>query len=375
MAWADVGYGLRGAVDTFADLYKFGKDQETQGRQLDQRAALADQKNQVALFLQELKNLGLLNVQDAKNEGGANIATINQTGATDRTRLTEDGRNTRFAQGDATTRLLGGMRDRTTQRGQDLGFEAAGMRDRTARRGQNVGFSIAGMRDETTRRGQDLDRATATDRLMSGAFEGYVPDIVDDTTGDPIEPGPRMSSVGIPLQSAAPVPVPIATPPTVPIPLAGQPSALRPKVGRVTQAERSTLGFADRLRAAVDDLSAVEDAVANQGLLGQLWGESAPNALQTETQQLYRQAQRMFTEARLRKESGAAIPESEFENDHKMFFVQPGDSPKVIEQKRKRREDVARSFLSQAPNAVREQGRTTPTAATPTRKYQILKVE
>jgi hypothetical protein len=65
-----------------------------------------------------------------------------------------------------------------------------------------------------------------------------------------------------------------------------------------------------------------------------------PNMLQTSEQQAYRQAQRAFTEARLRKESGAAIPESEFINDARTYFAQPGDSPQTIAQKQKARETL-----------------------------------
>jgi hypothetical protein len=59
------------------------------------------------------------------------------------------------------------------------------------------------------------------------------------------------------------------------------------------------------------------------------------------------QAQRNFINATLRRESGAAISPSEFENAKKQYFPQPGDSKDVIEQKRKNRE-TARLGIARA---------------------------
>lgn len=53
--------------------------------------------------------------------------------------------------------------------------------------------------------------------------------------------------------------------------------------------------------------------------------------------QKYDQARRDFVNAVLRRESGAVIADSEFENANKQYFPVPGDSPEVIEQKRRNR--------------------------------------
>lgn len=50
------------------------------------------------------------------------------------------------------------------------------------------------------------------------------------------------------------------------------------------------------------------------------------------------QAQRDFINAALRRESGAAIAESEFENARLQYFPQPGDTEAVVKQKQKNRE-------------------------------------
>ena len=54
----------------------------------------------------------------------------------------------------------------------------------------------------------------------------------------------------------------------------------------------------------------------------------------------YEQAKRDFINANLRRESGAAIADSEFDSAEKQYFPVPGDSPAVIAQKRRNRETV-----------------------------------
>lgn len=81
---------------------------------------------------------------------------------------------------------------------------------------------------------------------------------------------------------------------------------------------------------------------------------------------MYRQLQRQFTEARLRKESGAAIPQSEFESDAKTYFAQPGDTPATIQRKEAARQSVLQSLEIGAGNAFKNytgaQGQAAPTA-------------
>jgi len=52
------------------------------------------------------------------------------------------------------------------------------------------------------------------------------------------------------------------------------------------------------------------------------------------------QAERNFVNSTLRRESGAAIAESEFANAEKQYFPRSGDSPKVVAQKKRNRQIV-----------------------------------
>jgi len=64
--------------------------------------------------------------------------------------------------------------------------------------------------------------------------------------------------------------------------------------------------------------------------------------------QIAKQAQADFINAVLRRESGAVISDSEFENAAKQYFPQPGDGPKVLEQKRQNREITLLGFEREA---------------------------
>lgn len=94
-------------------------------------------------------------------------------------------------------------------------------------------------------------------------------------------------------------------------------------------------GFADRMASADAILSdpkltpAMTDPV--KPLLGATPGVG--NYLVGPEYQMAEQAQRDFVNAILRRESGAVISPSEFENAKRQYFPQPGDSEAVIKQK------------------------------------------
>lgn len=77
--------------------------------------------------------------------------------------------------------------------------------------------------------------------------------------------------------------------------------------------------------------------------------------------QKFDQAQRDFINATLRRESGAVINESEFENARKQYFPQPGDSKEVLEQKRRNRIEAIKGVAmgggqGYRPPFIQEQG-------------------
>lgn len=132
----------------------------------------------------------------------------------------------------------------------------------------------------------------------------------------------------------------------------GKPAAQAARA--VTGEERKTLGFYNRAKEAADSIEALEDKMQKQGLFDQARLASGQPLLQTDEQQAYTQAQRAFTEARLRKESGAAIANSEYANDRRIYFQQPGDSEAVKEQKKAARAVVLNSLGYGAGKAYEE---------------------
>lgn len=136
---------------------------------------------------------------------------------------------------------------------------------------------------------------------------------------------------------------------------AGQPAAQAPRA--VTGAERQTLAYFNRMldaernaRAVENDASGWDIGVSNSSMVPGF----LENFLKSDAGQKYTQAQRMFTEARLRKESGAAIPENEFANDRRMNFRQPGEKPDSIAQKRRSRLETIRGTGNAAGRALQE---------------------
>jgi hypothetical protein len=118
-----------------------------------------------------------------------------------------------------------------------------------------------------------------------------------------------------------------------------------------TVSEQGSLIFFSRMKEAVDNLDAVEGEIRGLWLFGQAQLNYLPSFLQSNEQQLYTQAAQQFTEARLRKDSGAAIPPQEFANDRRMYFPQPGDNADVLDQKRQARSTALSAIRQASGNA------------------------
>lgn len=134
------------------------------------------------------------------------------------------------------------------------------------------------------------------------------------------------------------------------------------KTPKLTEAEGRNAGFLKRAITAEKELSALETEGTS------MWNKAAGNLpmgagnyLVTEGAQKFNQAKRNFINAVLRRESGAVISESEFENANQQYFPQPGDSEAVIAQKRKNREDAIAGFeMGSGPAATRVKEMDTP---------------
>lgn len=101
--------------------------------------------------------------------------------------------------------------------------------------------------------------------------------------------------------------------------------------------QAKSAGFTDRMNEAEPVIE--EKQAAGTSYLQNL-ASKVPvvgNALVSDDYQQLDQAQRNFINAQLRRESGAAISPSEFENARKQYFPQPGDYEATLQQKSQNR--------------------------------------
>lgn len=114
--------------------------------------------------------------------------------------------------------------------------------------------------------------------------------------------------------------------------------------GKISGDQRKAATFSTRMEQAEDIFGVLEkdgfSPVEGEGFL--------VNRLKTEQRQSYDQAKRNFINAQLRRESGAAISETEFESGELQYFPQPGDTPQTIAQKRANRATVIAGLKAEA---------------------------
>lgn len=132
-----------------------------------------------------------------------------------------------------------------------------------------------------------------------------------------------------------------------------QPS--RPAEITSTGQQKASVAFLNRMLEAERNARAVEDAMGGRDMAAQQYAPGwLENWLQSKEGQQYTQAQRAFTEARLRKESGAAIPAHEYTNDRRTNFRVAGDTPAVIAKKRQQRVATLRGLAFTAGKALQD---------------------
>lgn len=121
--------------------------------------------------------------------------------------------------------------------------------------------------------------------------------------------------------------------------------------------------FGSRMKQADAQIAQLEAGGTKSGNRVQQGLESIPgigralgmaaNPLVSDNQQSYAQARRNFINAALRRESGAVISPSEEANADLQYFPQPGDGPRVLEQKRQNRKLAMDAVLYEAgPHAA-----------------------
>lgn len=177
---------------------------------------------------------------------------------------------------------------------------------------------------------------------------------VQPLTPPPTAPASPPTAVKIPGAAPSPSaptqsPAPTAQPGMIPI--------TPPKPQNMTEGQANAALYADRMRKA----DAIIQNVGSAGLdaKGKLLEKipfGAGNYLQDDKYQLYEQARRDFINAVLRRESGAVISDTEFENAEKQYFPRPGDSPVVLKQKAENRVTAIDGISRAAGNSYKPPG-------------------
>jgi hypothetical protein len=146
--------------------------------------------------------------------------------------------------------------------------------------------------------------------------------------------------------TATAVPVEGAAPPGNPYAYPGKP---------MTEAQGKDSTYATRMFSAERVLRdpAVISAGSDLTQRGRAKVPLVGNYLTSENYQSYDQAARDFVNAALRRESGAAISQSEFDNAYKQYLPQPGDSEKVLAQKQRNRVNAIKSIAGAAGRGYR----------------------
>ena len=117
-------------------------------------------------------------------------------------------------------------------------------------------------------------------------------------------------------------------------------------LGKQTETQAGSMDFGSRMTFANSILENTEQLGTN---LGEQFFSKIPvfgGALTSPEFKQYDQARRTFVNAILRRESGAAIAESEFESANQQYFPQPFDTPEIVAQKRAARELATTMMLA-----------------------------
>lgn len=112
--------------------------------------------------------------------------------------------------------------------------------------------------------------------------------------------------------------------------------------GKMNETQSKDASFANRMFQSEGVLRDPKLVSASQSTLDRAADSILPgdisNRFVSEGYQKYDQAARDFINATLRRESGAAISPSEFDNAYKQYLPRPGDTKEVIEQKKRNRQ-------------------------------------
>jgi hypothetical protein len=120
------------------------------------------------------------------------------------------------------------------------------------------------------------------------------------------------------------------------------------------QYQYTAANYASRMNQGADIINNLEGYITSQNPLSFAAKKKLPDIAKPDQLKQLEQAQRNFLNAVLRRESGAVISPSEFEEGAKQYFPQPNDSAALLKQKKANRDLVIRNMKKEAGPAYED---------------------
>lgn len=121
---------------------------------------------------------------------------------------------------------------------------------------------------------------------------------------------------------------------------------------RIPASEYAAGTYTRRMEQAENVFDQLEKSGFDRASLGEAAKTVLPEAMKSSALKAQQQAERNFVNALLRRESGAAISQAEFQNAEAQYFPRQGDSPEVKELKRANRLQVQEGLRAEAGKAL-----------------------
>jgi len=121
--------------------------------------------------------------------------------------------------------------------------------------------------------------------------------------------------------------------------------------------ELTSARFATRMKDSQQIINSLEETFMNMNLLDQHLVGVLPNAAKSADQQRLEQAEKEYLSGILRKDSGAAVSDSELQRYMEQYFPVAGDKPENIRQKRESRQRDLLGMVNSAGNGLSKQFR------------------
>jgi hypothetical protein len=121
--------------------------------------------------------------------------------------------------------------------------------------------------------------------------------------------------------------------------------------GPASDVQHQAATYATRLQQSGGILDGLQNSIASYNPIGFAAQTKLPSYLQSSTIQQYQQAAANFINAVLRRESGAAIAQSEFDNAYSQYLPKPGDSAATLANKKQNRDTILQGLIQSSGSA------------------------